>query len=87
MDESGDLPLSEVKAMAEKTCLVLHRKSANEPAVKEAVRHVRGKGIKLRVRIPWNKKRRSRRDGEGSGPASRVGCARASTRFETEKRQ
>jgi lipid kinase YegS len=42
--------------MASKICLILHRKSANEPAIKEAVKHVRGKGIDLRVRIPWNKK-------------------------------
>jgi lipid kinase YegS len=40
--------------------LVLHRKSANEPAVKAAVQHVRGTGIKLRVRIPWNKKDKAR---------------------------
>ena len=46
--------------MRSKTCLVLHRKSANEPAIKEAVRHVRAKGIKLRVRIPWNKKDKPR---------------------------
>ena len=46
--------------MAEETCLVLHRKSANEPAVKEAVKQVRGRGIKLRVRIPWNKKDKAR---------------------------
>jgi lipid kinase YegS len=43
-----------------KTCLVLHRKSANELKVKEAVRYVRGTGIKLRVRIPWNKKDKPR---------------------------
>ena len=42
--------------MAEETCLILHRKSANEPKVKEAVRYVQDKGIDLRVRIPWNKK-------------------------------
>jgi lipid kinase YegS len=46
--------------MATKTCLVLHRKSANEPAIKEAVKYVRSKGIKLRVRIPWNKKEKPR---------------------------
>lgn len=38
----------------------MHRKSANEPAVKEAVKYVQGKGIKLRVRIPWNKKDKPR---------------------------
>lgn len=46
--------------MARKTCLILHRKSANEPKVKEAVKYVRSKGIKLRVRIPWNKKDKPR---------------------------
>jgi len=33
--------------MASEACLILHRKSANEPAVKEAVRYVRGQGIDL----------------------------------------
>jgi len=42
--------------MAKETCLILHRKSANEPQVKQAVRYVQDKGIDLRVRIPWNKK-------------------------------
>lgn len=46
--------------MADKTCLVLHRKSANEPKIKEAVKFVRSSGIKLRVRIPWNKKDKPR---------------------------
>ena len=46
--------------MGAKVCLVLHRKSANEPAVKEAVKHVRSQGIDLRVRIPWNKKAKRR---------------------------
>lgn len=46
--------------MASDICLVLHRKSANEPAVKQAVRHVRAQGINLRVRIPWNKKDKRR---------------------------
>lgn len=46
--------------MATKNCLVLHRKSANELKVKEAVRHVRRQGIDLRVRIPWNKKDKPR---------------------------
>lgn len=50
--------------MADKTCLVLHRKSANEPKIKEAVKFVRSKGIKLRVRIPWNKKDKPRVVGE-----------------------
>jgi lipid kinase YegS len=46
--------------MASQICLVLHRKSANEPAVKEAVKLVRSKGIDLRVRIPWNKRDKPR---------------------------
>jgi lipid kinase YegS len=46
--------------MATKICLVLHRKSANEPAVKEAVKQVRKAGHDLRVRIPWNKKEKPR---------------------------
>ncbi len=41
--------------MSERTCLILHRKSANEPYVKEAVKTVRREGVKLRVLIPWNK--------------------------------
>ena len=36
--------------------LLLHRKSANRPEIKEAVKAVRSSGIKLHVRIPWNKK-------------------------------
>ena len=36
--------------------LVLHRKSANRPEVKEAVKAVRRRGVDLLVRIPWNKK-------------------------------
>ena len=36
--------------------LVLHRKSANRPEVKAAVKSVRNSGIDLKVRIPWNKK-------------------------------
>ena len=46
--------------MSSDTCLILHRKSANELPVKEAVKHVRSQGIKLRVRIPWNKKDKPR---------------------------
>ena len=46
--------------MGSKICLVLHRKSANEPKVKEAVQHVRAEGVKLRVRISWNKKDKPR---------------------------
>lgn len=40
--------------MASKICVVLNRKSANNPAVDDAVRHVRSQGIQLRVRIPWD---------------------------------
>ena len=46
--------------MGSNTCLVLHRKSANEEYVKAAVKAVKTKGIKLRVRIPWNKKDKPR---------------------------
>jgi len=42
--------------MSEENCLVLHRKSANRPEVKDAVKAVISSGIPLRVRIPWNKK-------------------------------
>ena len=42
--------------MSEETCLILHRKSADRPEVKEAVKAVRKSGVPLRVRIPWNKK-------------------------------
>lgn len=40
----------------EKPVLVLHRKSANLPEVKDAVKFVRQSGIDLQVRVPWNKK-------------------------------
>ena len=46
--------------MASDVCLILHRKSANRPEVKEAVNHVRSNGIDLRVRIPWNKRDKPR---------------------------
>ena len=39
-----------------KPVLLLHRKSANRPEVKAAVKAVRHSGIDLQVRIPWNKK-------------------------------
>ena len=42
--------------MSNRTCLILHRKSANRPEVKEAVKAVTSSGIPLRVRIPWNKR-------------------------------
>lgn len=46
--------------MSDEICLILHRKSANELPVKEAVRTVRKEGVDLRVRIPWNKKDKPR---------------------------
>ncbi|MEP4079893.1 lipid kinase YegS [Haloferula sp.] len=42
--------------MSETTTLILHRKSADRPEVKAAVKAVIKSGVKLRVRIPWNKK-------------------------------
>ena len=42
--------------MSSKTTLVLHRKSANRPEVKAAVKQVKSAGIELDVKIPWNKK-------------------------------
>jgi lipid kinase YegS len=55
---NDDSPI-EGKRMSEQACLILHRKSANEPRIKEAVKSVRSKGIDLRVRIPWNKRDKS----------------------------
>jgi lipid kinase YegS len=46
--------------MPEKTCLILHRKSANEPYVKEAVKAIRKEGIELRVLVPFNKAEKPR---------------------------
>jgi len=46
--------------MPEQNCLILHRKSANEPAVKQAVRTVRKEGIDLRVLVPFNKSEKPR---------------------------
>lgn len=42
--------------MSEKNCLLLHRKSANRPEVKDAIKAVIRSGISLRIRIPWNKR-------------------------------
>ncbi len=42
--------------MSDQPVLVLHKKSANRPEVKAAVKAVRKSGIDLLVRIPWNKK-------------------------------
>ena len=41
--------------MSETTVFILHRKSANEPYVKEAVKTVRKEGYDLRVLVPFNK--------------------------------
>ena len=46
--------------MTESTVFVLHRKSANEPYVKEAVKTVRKEGYDLRVLVPFNKKEKPR---------------------------
>lgn len=46
--------------MTDKTCLICHRKSANEPYVKEAVKAVRRQGIDLRVLVPFNKAEKPR---------------------------
>lgn len=47
-------------AMHEKNCLILHRKSANRPEIKVAVKAVRKSGVDLRVLVPFNKKEKSR---------------------------
>jgi len=46
--------------MSEKNYLILHRKSANEPAVKAAVRAIQDEGIALRVLVPFNKSEKPR---------------------------
>ena len=46
--------------MTEDICLICHRKSANEPYVKEAVKSVRKQGIDLRVLVPFNKAEKPR---------------------------
>lgn len=46
--------------MNESIYLILHRKSANEPYVKEAVKSVKKAGIKLRVSVPFNKAEKPR---------------------------
>jgi lipid kinase YegS len=46
--------------MTGRTCLICHRKSANEPYVKAAVKAVRKKGIDLRVLVPFNKSEKPR---------------------------
>lgn len=46
--------------MSERIFLILHRKSANEPYVKEAVKAVRKEGIELCVLVPFNKAEKPR---------------------------
>ena len=46
--------------MTDKICLICHRKSANEPYVKQAVKAVRKQGIELRVLVPFNKAEKPR---------------------------
>jgi lipid kinase YegS len=46
--------------MTEKNYLILHRKSANEEYVKEAIKTVRKEGLDLRVLVPFNKKEKPR---------------------------
>jgi lipid kinase YegS len=46
--------------MSEKICLVLHRKSANRPEIKDAVKAARKAGADLRVLVPFNKKEKPR---------------------------
>jgi lipid kinase YegS len=46
--------------MSDSTVFVLHRKSANEPYVKEAIKKVRREGYDLRVLVPFNKAEKPR---------------------------
>lgn len=46
--------------MADKTVFVLHRKSANEDYIKEAVKTVQKEGHDFRVLVPFNKKEKPR---------------------------
>ncbi len=46
--------------MRDEPVLVLHRKSANRPEVKTAVKAVKNRGVDLQIRIPWNKKDKRR---------------------------
>ena len=46
--------------MHESTVFVLHRKSANEPYVKEAVKKARKMGCEFRVLVPFNKAEKRR---------------------------
>lgn len=46
--------------MSDHTVFVLHRKSANEPYVKDAVKSLRKEGHDFRVLVPFNKKEKPR---------------------------
>ena len=46
--------------MSDETVLLLHRKSANEPYVKEAVKAVQKEGRDFRVLVPFNKREKTR---------------------------
>lgn len=46
--------------MTDTTVFILHRKSANEPYVKDAVKTVRKEGYDLRVLVPFNKSEKPR---------------------------
>ncbi len=46
--------------MSDDIVLVLHRKSCNEPHVKEAIKTVRREGYKFRVLVPFNKSEKPR---------------------------
>jgi lipid kinase YegS len=46
--------------MSEKICLILHRKSANRPEIKDAVKAARKAGADLRVLVPFNKREKPR---------------------------
>lgn len=50
----------EASTVPDKTVLILHRKSANEPAVMEAIKTVKKEGIDLRVLVPFNKAEKPR---------------------------
>jgi lipid kinase YegS len=46
--------------MKEGTCLILHRKSANEDHIKNAIKLARKRGARFRVLVPFNKKEKPR---------------------------
>ncbi len=53
--------------MTERICLICHRKSADKPYVKNAVKAVRKQGIDLRVVVPFNKAEKPRVVSEAVG--------------------